>query len=176
MNVSGTGSHLDHFLRQTRVHHVQLSAMADTKANMMLTLSALVITFSIGYLSNTRLKWAALVLIVGCLGTVISATYAAMPKLPGRSRPDLEHPDCNMLFFGNFMNLEYEEYAKYMEGVMNDSSTVYESQVREVYELGVFLGRKKYPYVRLAYLFFLGGVLVSGLVLIGIELMGLARP
>ena len=52
MEVSGTGSHLDHFIRQTRVHHVQLSQMADVKANMMLTISALMITFSIGHLSE----------------------------------------------------------------------------------------------------------------------------
>ena len=50
MNVLQSGNHIDHLLRQTRMHHVQLSSMADVKANMMLTLASLVITFCIRYL------------------------------------------------------------------------------------------------------------------------------
>ena len=64
MEFSGTGNHLDHFIRQTRVHHMHLSSMADTKANIMLTISALIITFSIGHLSDPHLRWPVLVLIV----------------------------------------------------------------------------------------------------------------
>ncbi len=164
MEVSGTGSHLDHFIRQTRVHHMQLSSMADVKANMMLTISALVITFSIGHLSDPYLRWPVLVLIVSCLATIVSAAYAVMDR-----------PDCNILFFGNFMNLEYEEFARLMEGVMNNSSRVYEAQVREVYELGVFLGRRKYVYVRLAYVFFIAGLLASAAVFVGVEILAVAR-
>ena len=175
MEVSGTGSHLDHFIRQTRVHHMHLSSMADMKANMMLTVSALVITFSIGHLSDPSLRWPVLVLVASCLATVVSAVYAVMPKLNTTFRPDLDRPDCNILFFGNFMNLEYEEYARLMETVMNDPSRVYEAQVREVYELGVFLGRRKYVYIRLAYLFFIGGLLASVVILAGIEILSAVR-
>ena len=57
------GTHLDHLLRQTRMHHVQLSAMADVKANIMLTLAAVVTTFSIGYLNDPLLRWPVVVLI-----------------------------------------------------------------------------------------------------------------
>ena len=175
MEISGTGSHLDHFIRQTRVHHMHLCSMADVKANMMLTISALVITFSIGHLSNPYLRWPVLVLIISCLATIVSAAYAVMPKLDTGFRPDLDRPDCNILFFGNFMNLEYEEYARLMEGVMNNPSRVYEAQVREVYELGVFLGQKKYAYVRLAYLFFICGLLASAAVFAGVEILAAAR-
>ena len=175
MEISGTGSHLDHFLRQTRVHHVQLSSMADVKANMMLTLSAVVITLSIGHLSNPVLRLPVLVLVVSCLVTVVSAAYAVMPKLDRRFRPDLDDPGCNILWFGNFMNLEYEEYVRIMERVMNDSARVYEAQVREVYELGVFLGRRKYVYIRVAYLFFIFGLLASTAVFAGLEILAGAR-
>jgi hypothetical protein len=175
MELSGTGNHLDHFIRQTRVHHMHLSSMADTKANIMLTISALIITFSIGHLSDPHLRWPVLVLIVSCFATVVSAAYAVMPKLDTEFRPDLDRPDCNILFFGNFMNLEYEEYARLMEGVMSNPSRVYEAQVREVYELGVFLGRRKYVYIRLAYKFFIGGLLASAAVFAGVEILTAAR-
>jgi hypothetical protein len=64
------------------------------------------------------------------------------------------------------MNLEYDEFAEAMEKILNDPSSTYEAQVREVYELGVFLGRKKYPYIRRAYMFFISGLIVSGLTLV----------
>ena len=71
---------LDGLFRQTRLHHTQLSAMADVKASMMLTLSSLIITFSIGYLVDPILRWAVVVLIFFCILTILSAAYAVMPK------------------------------------------------------------------------------------------------
>ncbi|RMG94359.1 MAG: hypothetical protein D6706_13885 [Chloroflexi bacterium] len=169
MNISQTGGHIDHLLRQTRVHHVQLSSMADVKANMMITLSSLVITFSVRYLSDPYLRWPVIIMLLFCFFTILAAAYAVMPKLDYRYRPNLKNPDCNVLFFGSFMNLTYPEFAGILEEVINDPARTYEAQVREVYELGVFLGYKKYRYIRLAYLLFLTGLFVSGLVLIVVE-------
>ena len=168
MKIDHPGAHLDHLLRQTRQHHVQLSAMADSKANMMLTVASLVITLSLAHLSDPILRWAAMTLIVFCLMTVVAAAYAAMPKVPVVSNPRF-----NLLFFGDFANLSYEEYLRTMEAVMNDPNRVYEAQVREVYTLGCFLARKKYRYVRLAYALFITGLFVSGLVLVVTEMVTL---
>src|SRR5690606_5988176 len=44
MKINQPGGHLDQMMRQTRSHHVQLSSMADMKANFLLTMSAVVIT------------------------------------------------------------------------------------------------------------------------------------
>jgi len=136
----------------------------------MLTLASLIGTFSIGYLSDPVLRWPVVVLLVFCLGTIVSAAYAVMPKLDFNYRPDLKKGPGNILFFGNFMNLDYEEYAQAMEQVMSDSAHAYEVQVREVYELGVYLGYKKYRFVRLAYITFIMGLLSSGFVLGIVEL------
>jgi hypothetical protein len=51
-----------------------------------------------------------------------------------------------------------------MEKILNDPSELYQAQVREIYTLGVFLARKKYRFLRLAYLTFLGGLLISAAV------------
>ena len=104
MTPISPANHLDHLLRQTRMHHAQLSAMADVKANIMLTLAAVVTTFSIGYLSDPLLRWPVIVLILFCLCTIFFAAYAVMPKLDFDFRPNLEKLDCNILFFGSFMN------------------------------------------------------------------------
>lgn len=173
MTPIAPGTHLDHLLRQTRMHHVQLSSMADVKANIMLTLAAVVTTFSIGYLSDPILRWPIVVLILFCVVTVLFAAYAVMPKLDFDYRPEAEDPDCNILFFGNFMNLDYETFRGIMEEVMASPEKTYEVQIREVFELGTYLGRQKYRYVRLAYLSFIGGLVSSGLTLVIVELLKL---
>jgi len=49
MKIEHPGQYVDQLLRQTRGHHVELSAMADFKANMMLTVASLVIPLSMGH-------------------------------------------------------------------------------------------------------------------------------
>ena len=164
-------THLDHMLRQTRMHHVQLSSMADVKANIMLTLAAVVTTFSIGYLTDPLLRWPVFVLILFCVATVFFAAYAVMPKLDFDFQPNIDEPNCNVLFFGNFMNLDYEGFSEIMANVMESPEKVYEAQIREVYELGVYLGHQKYRYVRLAYLTFLSGLLSSGATFVLVEIL-----
>lgn len=171
MNIPNPNSHLDHLMRQTRQHHVQLSSMADVKANMMITLAALVTTFLLNNIQDPFLRWPALTMIFFCLLTILAAAYAAMPKVDFTKRPNLDDPDCNILFFGNFMNLDYSEFRGVMEQMMADPGKVYEAQVREVYELGVFLGYKKYRFVRLAYIFFIVGFIVSALVFVIVEMV-----
>lgn len=162
--------HIDQLMLQTRAHHVQLSSMADIKANIMLTLAALIVTFSIGYLDDPLLRWPVLVMIFFCFVTIVSAAYAVMPKLNGRDRSEAEISQSNILFFGNFMHMEYEAYMAKLEHVLRSPDRVYEAQIREIYELGVYLGRKKYRYIQIAYQSFLLG-LVSSVVVYGIVVL-----
>ena len=167
MIIERPGVHLDHMLRQTRMHHVQLSSMADMKANMLLTMSSVVITLSVPHVLKPAFQWPLLVLIAFCLATVGLAAYAVMPKIPLSRRTDLaanvQDPKFNLLFFGDFTRLEYPEYEAAMEAMMNDVSKAYEAQVRELYTLGMFLVAKKYRPLRLAYLAFISGLFASSL-------------
>jgi hypothetical protein len=126
MEIKQRGSHLDHLVRQTRMHHTQLSSMADMKANMLLTMASVVVTLSVRYIAEPHLKWATIVLIVFCLMTIGLATYAVMPKTPflvKRETADItKTPGFNILFFADFVRLSYEEFEMAMEEVMNDHS------------------------------------------------------
>ena len=144
-------------LRQTRLHHAQLSIMADNKANMLLTISSVVISLSLPHMFVAGpIGWALLVLVFFSLITVALAVYAVMPKIPysrkSQAPPDLANPRFNLLFFGDFTRLTYAEFEAAMEEAMNDHSRTYEIQVREVYTLGAFLAAKKYRFLQLAYL------------------------
>jgi hypothetical protein len=169
MKIQQTGSHLDHMLRQTRMHHVQLSVMADLKANGLMTISAIMMTFSAPFIVREQFKFAVIAIMISCLATIVLATLAVMPGTPLRIRkianPDVDHPGFNLLFFGSFVAMEYRRFMTVMEEMMNDSSKTYEVQVREIYTLGMFLATKKYRFLRFAYLVFVSGLLISGGVL-----------
>jgi hypothetical protein len=168
MRLDNPTSMQDHLLRQTRVHHVQLSAMADVKANMMLTVASVVMTFTIGYLADPAFQWGALTVILFCMASIIAAIYSTMPRvpLPGKRNgaPDPNSPNFNLLFFGSFIHQSYEEFNTAMEATLNDPGEASDAMVREIYTLGLFLATKKYRYLRWAYLFFLSGLLAGGVV------------
>ena len=165
MKISTPGSHADHMLRQTRMHHVQLSSMADAKANILLTTSLLIIPLLVQYLDDELLRWPTVNMLAFCLLTALLAAYVVMPHVPlAVRRPktvDSESQRFNVLFFGDFLKMEYAQYEAAMEEVLQDPSRTYESQVREIYLLGEFLGRKKYRFLRLAYLTLLFGLISS---------------
>lgn len=158
--------YLDHLIRQTRMHHMQLSAMADVKANILLTMASVVLTLSIRYISDPQLKWPVLILIAFCLLTIVLATYAVMPKLPithkNHSLECVDDPEFNPLFFGHFVGMSFQDYEKTMDYFMQSAERSYQLQIREVYSLGVFLAKKKYRFIRMAYLAFIVGFLACG--------------
>ena len=57
MKIEQPATHLDHMIRQTRQHHMQLSSMADLKSNALLTLASIVITLSIRNTMVQPFKW-----------------------------------------------------------------------------------------------------------------------
>ena len=162
MQITNPGGHIDQMLRQTRAHHVQLSVMADLKANMLITMAGVLITLILPRLQDVQFRWTAATLMLFCLLTVVLAGYASMPKLTLRRDPGSpSSPSFNLLFFADFGQLDYPDYEAAMEEMMNDPSQTYERQVREVYLLGQYLARGKYPFVRLAYIAFIAGLVSS---------------
>ncbi len=166
MKINQPGAHIDQMLRQTRVHHVQLSMMADQKASMLLTVCAIIIPLTAHFLNNPRYSPVALVLICFCVLTMFLAIYTAMPSLRKHERSDVTSPSFNALFFADFTQLDLEEYETLMEDLSNDHSKVYETQIREIYFLGQYLSSHKYRYLRFSYLSFLSGIITSGTVAI----------
>ena len=147
-------------IRQTRAHHVALSSLADVKASVLLTTAALVVPLTLRLTARPDLRVASFVMIGAALLTVLLAGYGTMPKF-GPRRKGQEGGRLALLFFGDFVGLEYEEYLQRMQDVMNDASRVYELQLYELYQLGQYVEKAKFRYIRLAYIAFIGGVVVS---------------
>jgi hypothetical protein len=172
ISIAQPGGHFDQLLRQTRVHHQQLSILADSKANMLLTVSSLVLTLAIPFLTNDESRLPAIALIVASLITVFLASYATMPKyfqdttggVPSEPSGDA------VLFFGNFARMPYSEFERNWELLLNSPGLTYQAQIHEIYEIGRYLALRKFRYIRLAYLSFLSGLSFAvGLALYGLK-------
>jgi hypothetical protein len=162
--IEKPGSHADHLMRASQFHLVQLSFMADMKANMLLTMSSVVLTLSLPQLLHNAHLWPLLILIGFCLLTIGLATYSVMPKIPFYSvPPDVNSPTFNPLFFGDFTRISQAQFESTMEEILNDHSRIYGAQVRELYLLGTFLAKKKYRFLRLAYLSFIIGLTLTAI-------------
>jgi hypothetical protein len=152
----------DNFLRTTQQHHVALSSMADTKANIIITCSSIVLTLTFGRISDPELRTSVLTLGGFTLIALLLAILAVLPKYrPFKLRDQTLPPEFNLLFFGHFSALPRERYLEEMSRVLVPDGSVYATWVADIYSLGTYLGQHKYRYLRLSYLFFLAGFLLA---------------
>jgi hypothetical protein len=157
----------DNLLRTAQQHHVQLSTMADMKANILITVSSIVLTLSLRELAAPEFKHAALVLAGFTLAALFLAVLAVLPKYrPLRlASAEASLPSAfNVLFFGHFAELVQDRFQREIAQRMRSDAAVYAAQSHDLYSLGVYLARHKYRYLRLSYLFFLSGFVAALLV------------
>ncbi len=154
-------------LRLTSQNHLKLSDMADSKANILISVNAIIISVVLGVLARklqeeTYLKIPTLIFLTSAVVTIIISILATRPKInEGRFTPeDIAAKKTNLLFFGNFYKASYEEYSSAMKKMMVDTDYLYGSLVKDIYYLGVILGRK-YRLIRLAYNIFMIGIILS---------------
>ena len=147
--------------------HINLSSMADSKANIMLTINAMVVSIILTVLmpkldTNPHLIIPAVVLLLTCLIAMLLATLSTRPNVSnGRSsKDDIENKRSNLLFLGNFHDMELDEYEWGMKEMMKDNDFLYGSLTRDLYFLGKVLD-KKYRYLRLCYTVFMIGMVLS---------------
>ena len=85
-------------------------------------------------------------------------------KVFSRKTHSVKDPDYSPLFFGNYGDIPYDEYARHFAEIMNDSDATYEIMVKDIYYAGTYLLQTKYKYIRLAYLYFFTGLIISTLI------------
>jgi len=159
---------MDNMFRIVISSHLQLSAMADSKANMMITVCALIMTLSLGSLGDPILKWPVVAMGLTCVAAILFAVFATMPKLPPRisGTVDPRAPNFNLIFFGYFSQLDFQTFSREMEQVVNSRPLVYESLAKDLYDLGKVLSDRKYKYIRISYQIFMVGLVASMMTLI----------
>lgn len=152
----------DCLLRTMQQHHVQLSTMADTKANIIITMSSITLTLVLGRLSDPILRNASLTLAIFTMLALFLAVLAVLPKYRPLKLVDGNiPPQFNLMFFGHFAELPRDRFLTEIAGALKSDGSVYETMARDTYALGWYLAHYKYRYLRLSYLFFLGGFVLA---------------
>lgn len=166
MHIKEPRQQLDHMLRETRIHLITFSQMADTKANILLSISSVLLTISLTRVSDPRFTTSLMILAGFLLITIFLALMTVIPRVQGfrHKKYSISDPNYSPLFFGNYVDIPYDEYIKDIEEIMNDSDRTYEVMVKEIYQSGVYLVKNKYKYIRLGYMFFFTGLIVSTLI------------
>lgn len=154
-------------LRLTSENHLKLSDMADHKANILISVNSIIISVILSVLlrklqEETYLVIPTIIFLVVAVATIVISILATRPKISGGefTPEDIKQKKTNLLFFGNFYKATYEQYNVAMREMMLDTDYLYGSLIKDIYYLGVVLGRK-YKLIRLAYNIFMIGIIVS---------------
>ncbi len=154
--------------------HIELSAIADNKSNIMISINGIIISIVIASISpkidsNPWLLIPTAVLLLTCLGSLIYAVLSARPRVSNEkiTLDDVRANRANILFFGNFHTLTREDYVEGMEELMQDSNRLYDNMARDLHGLGKVL-TKKYRLLRFSYNIFMVGLILSVLSFIAV--------
>jgi len=163
------GSATQTFFRANYRNHINLSAIADNKANIMISVNAILISVVISILSyqnisqrNPMVILPVVIFLVTGLSSLIFAVLSIRPKVTTKneSSTSLEEAKQNIVFFGNFVNLELEQYEEAVDAVLRDGELLYGNMVRDLYFLGKVLD-KKYRFLTMSYNIFMVGFVAT---------------
>ena len=154
-------------LRLTSENHLKLSEMADHKANILISVNAIIISVILSVLLRKLQEEAYLVIptiifLTVAVATIVISILATRPKISEGTftMEEVKQKKINLLFFGNFHKATYEQYDSAMRDLMLDTDYLYSTLIKDIYYLGTVLGRK-YKLIRLAYNIFMIGIVIS---------------
>ena len=147
--------------------HTGLSQMADSKANILISVNSIILSILIGSLidklqTDTNLQIPLAIISVVCVASIVFGILATRPNVTHGTftRDDIANKRTNLLFFGNYHNMNLEDYNWGMTEMLSDKYYMNASMIKDQYFLGVVLA-KKYKYLRLAYNIFMYGLIIS---------------
>jgi hypothetical protein len=165
LSDSEVGRGVETMYRTTYRTHINLSGMADSKANIMLSINAIVISVAIPQLfprfeQYPQIMVPTILLLVVCVTAMVLAILSTRPKITeGKfTREDIDTRKANLLFFGNFYNMKLDDYHWGMMEMIKDKDFLYTSMTKDLYFLGKVLA-KKYKYLSYCYTIFMYGII-----------------
>jgi len=162
--------------RVTYHNHVQLSGLADNKANMLVSINGLIISVLLAGIAPRlgEMSWSiapALVLIAGCAPSLVFAVLASKPRLKPSaiSVEQVKSNRGNVLFFGEFRGMPLADFSESMHALIDDPQLLRDNLIRELYFMGEAL-EQKYRRLQVAYTAFLLGIAGSTVLFVALLL------
>nr|WP_315151267.1 Pycsar system effector family protein [uncultured Flavobacterium sp.] len=160
---------IDTLFRVTLGNHTRLSGIADSKANILLSVNAIIISIALSSIipkldspRNAHLVIPTFIMLISSVVTMIFAILSTRPKVTSGifTREDVEAKKVNLMFFGNFYKMPLEDYNWAMNEMMKDRDYLYSTMIKDLYYLGLVLQRK-YNLLRIAYNLFMIGIIIT---------------
>ncbi|RAJ15130.1 Pycsar system effector family protein [Olleya aquimaris] len=155
------------FYRTALRNHIKLSDIADTKANILLSVNAIIISVVLANLiskldTNPYLTWPTIIFTLFSVISMIMSIIATRPNVTSGqfTKEDVENKKVNLTFFGNFHKMELNEFEWAINEMLKDKDYVYSSLTKDLYFLGKVLERK-YRLLRVTYTVFMIGIIAS---------------
>jgi len=158
---------MEYMFREVLRDHISLSVIADNKANLILSVNAIIISITISVLIqnydvNPTLNVPTVFLL---LVSVLTMVFAALSTKPSKNegkftKEDVLNKKANLLFFGNYHNTSFELFEWGIKEMMSDKEYLYRTMIKDLHSIGRVLN-KKYHFLRIAYLLFLYGITIS---------------
>ena len=162
------------FFRTNYRNHINLSAIADNKANIMISVNAILLSVMISLLTYRNIAetkpmilMAIIVFFMTGLTSLVFAVLSARPKVTTTNKQSKDKilNQKNIVFFGNFVHLDLDQYEEAMDAVFRDGELMYGNMVRDLYYLGKVLD-KKYRYLTTSYNIFMVGFVATSITLV----------
>ncbi len=153
--------------RLTARNQINLNSIADNKSNILISVNAIIISIIITMLisnfnSLSGNLYPIVILLVVCLVTIILAILSTRPNVKWGhfTKEDLKQKKVDLIFFGNFINMEYDDYLEAVLDMMETDEQLYSTMIKNQYSLGKILA-KKFKLVKIAYNVFMIGISVT---------------
>ena len=147
-----------HLVRTATQINLALSQMADQKASILMGATFVVFTIAIGQGRGGSVPLSLLVLAGFAFLSAMCAVAAILPSISGKGGTGAR---TNLLFFGNFSHLSEDQFADGILAELGEDERIYRTMLRDIHQNGMVLQHKKYRFLRLAYLLFLTGLVVT---------------
>lgn len=183
------GRGIDTMYRTAFRNHINLSRIADDKANMMISINTIILSILIA-VSGAGLSFfeelvfnspeflaPIVILLMSSLTAVIFAVFSARPKVTEyriKKRKLLQSKEASLLYFGNFLKLEKSDFIRYMSRMKMDQDSLYDDLARDLYDLGQVLHRK-YLLLTISYNTFIGGLALAVLTFLTVYIWNLTN-
>jgi predicted metal-dependent HD superfamily phosphohydrolase len=158
---------VESMFRNTARMQINLSSIADKKSNILISVNTIIISVATTVLvsrfeETPNIILPTLVFLFFSLATIVLSILSTRPHISSGkfTRHDFEQKKVNLLFFGNFYNMELEEYEWALNELMKDEEYLYSAMIHDQHSLGKVLA-KKYKLLRLAYNTFMVGIITS---------------
>ncbi|GAA3583457.1 Pycsar system effector family protein [Snuella lapsa] len=160
---------IETMFRVTLKNHITLSNIADTKANILLSVNAIIVSLVLANLipkldnpSNFYLIYPTAIFVLFTVTSMILSVLATRPNVTGGkfTKEDVANKKVNLLFFGNFHKMKLNDFEWAMGEMMQDRDYLYSSMKKDLYFLGLVLHRK-YRILRITYTVFVIGIIIS---------------